>query len=275
MPEGHTIHRLAREHTALLAGQRLALSSPQGRFAAGAGVLDGHRLARVEPYGKHLFYRFDVDLRLHVHLGLYGSWRSGPLPPPPPRGAVRVRIVGESAYVELRGPTVCEVLTGAEQAAIKGRLGPDPLRTGARPAKAWERIRRSRAPIAGLLMDQSVIAGVGNVYRAELLYLHELDPFRPGNSLSEETFTALWADLRRRMLAGVRAGRIVTTRSTDRRRRRGPAAAEDSLYVYRRAGMACRRCGAPVRTEVLAGRHLYWCPLEQPPWPGSAAQPAG
>ena len=272
MPEGHTIHRLAREHTALLAGQRLALTSPQGRFAAGAELLDGHRLDRVEPYGKHLFYRFESDLRLHVHLGLYGSWQSGRLPPPAPRGAVRVRMVGESGYVELRGPTACEVLTGAEQAAIEARLGPDPLRRGARPGKAWTRIRRSRAPVAGLLMDQSVIAGIGNVYRAELLYLHRLDPFRPGNSLAEENFLGMWADLRRRMQAGVRSGRIVTTRPSDRSRRRGPPSREDSFYVYRRAGLACRSCGTPVRTEVLAGRNLYWCPVEQPPW---AARPDG
>ena len=271
MPEGHTIHRLARQHTALLAGQRLTLTSPQGRFAAGAEQLDTHRLDRVEPYGKHLFYRFDHDLRLHVHLGLYGSWQSGPLPPPPPRGAVRVRIVGESAYVELRGPTVCEVLSPAEQAFIEARLGPDPLRAGAKPDRAWARISRSRAPIAGLLMDQSVIAGTGNVYRAELLYLHGLDPFRPGRSLSAEQFGALWTDLRRRMQAGVRLGRIVTTRAEDRDRRRGPASREDSFYVYRRAGLACRRCGTPVLTEVLAGRNLYWCPTEQPPWaPGTA-----
>lgn len=266
MPEGHTIHRLAREHTELLGGQRLSLSSPQGRFAAGAAQLDGHRLERIEPYGKHLFYRFDSELRLHVHLGLYGSWQAGPLPPPAPRGAVRVRLVGESAYVELRGPTACEVLTAAEQALIEGRLGPDPLRVGARPGPARVRIRRSSAPIASLLMDQSVIAGIGNVYRAELLYLHRLDPFQPGRSLSEEQFAALWADLRRRMQAGVRAGRIVTTRPAERSRRSGPASREDSFYVYRRAGQPCRRCGAAVRTEVLGGRNLYWCPGEQLPW---------
>lgn len=268
MPEGHTIHRLAREHTELLAGQRLTLTSPQGRFAAGAARLDGHRLERIEPYGKHLFYRFEHDLRLHVHLGLYGAWRSGPLPPPEPRGAVRVRMVGESGYVELRGPTACEVMLPAEQAVIEARLGPDPLRTGSKPTSAWARIARSRAPIAALLMDQSVLAGVGNVYRSELLHLHRLDPYRPGRSLTEADFLALWTDLRRRMSAGVRAGRIVTTRPADRERRRGTASRADSFYVYRRADLACRGCGTPVRTEVLAGRNLYWCPTEQPPWVG-------
>lgn len=271
MPEGHTIHRLAREHTELLAGQRLTLSSPQGRFAAGAARLDGHRLERVEPYGKHLFYRFEHDLRLHVHLGLYGTWRSGWLPAPEPRGAVRVRLVGESAYAELRGPTACDVVTPAEQASIEARLGPDPLRTGSRPGPAWARIARSRAPLAALLMDQSVIAGVGNVYRAELLYLHRLDPYRPGRTLAEADFLTLWSDLRRRMQAGVRTGRIVTTRPADRSRRRGTALRADSFYVYRRAELPCRSCGGPVRMQVLAGRNLYWCPVEQPPWAGLPA----
>ncbi len=267
MPEGHTIHRLAREHTALLAGQPLTLSSPQGRFAAGAARLSGHRLERVEPYGKHLFYRFEHDLRLHVHLGLYGGFGSGPLPAPEPRGAVRVRMVGDSAYADLRGPTACDVVTPAEQVAIESRLGPDPLRSGARPDQAWSRIARSRAPIAGLLMDQSVIAGIGNVYRAELLYLHAMDPFRSGRSLATEEFLAIWTDLRRRMFAGVRAGRIVTTVAADRTRRRGPASRDDAFYVYRRAGLACRSCGAEIRSAQRAGRTLYWCPVEQPPWP--------
>ncbi|MGI8680792.1 MAG: Fpg/Nei family DNA glycosylase [Mycobacteriales bacterium] len=264
MPEGHTIHRLAREHHRLLAGRPVVATSPQGRFTDGAGRIDGRVLRRVEPYGKHLFYRFDEGEALHVHLGLYGTFSAGPLPAPVPRGALRLRLTGQDSYVDLRGPTACELLLPAERRAILTRLGPDPLRAGAQPEVVWERIRSSRVPIGALLLDQSVLAGVGNVYRAELLYRHGVAPRRLGRDLAAAEWAALWADLRSLMRAGVRAGRIVTTRPEHRARRRGPASREDSFYVYRRTGLPCRVCGTEVRTEPMAARNLYWCPTCQP-----------
>lgn len=264
MPEGHTIARLARDHTLLLTGRPLLVSSPQGRFAEGAAQLDGLVLERVSPYGKHLFYGFAGRHWLHVHLGLYGSMISGRLPAPPARGALRLRMTSDEAYVDLRGPTACELVTPAEKRAIEARLGPDPLRRGADPELAWRRISRSPTPIGALLMDQSVIAGVGNVFRAEVLFRHGLDPHRPGRALATEQWHALWVDLRRVMQAGVRAGRIVTTQPRHRDRRTGPATRADSFYVYRQAGLSCRICGTPVRTEVMVGRNLYWCPGCQP-----------
>lgn len=264
MPEGHTIHRLARRQLTLFGGQQLAVSSPQGRFAAGAARIDGLRLARIDAYGKHLFYRFEDDQRLHVHLGLYGKFADGDLPAPPERGALRLRLVGDRTWADLRGPTACELLTPAEQAGIEARLGPDPLRTGARPDAAWARISRSRAPIGALLMDQSVLAGVGNVYRAEILFLFGLSPFRPGRDVPADVFGQLWLELRRLMQAGVRSGRIVTTDPADRSRRRGPALAADAHYVYRRAGLPCRRCGSEVRSAPMVGRTVFWCPQDQP-----------
>src|SRR5262245_25453104 len=123
MPEGHTIHRLARMHQRLLRGHKVAVSSPQGRFTAGAALFDGQVLRRVEPYGKHLFYRFEgVADRLHVHLGLFGVFTAGPLPAPAPQGALRLRMTGGESFVDLRGPTACEVITPVEQRAILARL---------------------------------------------------------------------------------------------------------------------------------------------------------
>lgn len=264
MPEGHTIHRLAREHNRLLAGRAIGAASPQGRFADGAGRLDGRVLRRVEPYGKHLFYRFEGEESLHVHLGLYGTFAAGPLPAPAPRGALRLRLTGPDAYVDLRGPTACELLPPAERRAILARLGPDPLRPAAQPDAAWARIRSSRVPFGALLLDQSVLAGVGNVYRAEVLFRHGIGPHRPGRALGAAEWEALWLDLRTLMRAGVRVGRIVTTRREHRERRRGPASREDAFYVYRRAGEPCRVCGTEVRTEPMAARNLYWCPTCQP-----------
>ncbi len=264
MPEGHTIHRLARDHARLFRGRRVRASSPQGRFEAGAALLDGRALERLDPWGKHLLYGFEADLWLHVHLGLYGKWSSGPLPAPPPKGALRLRLEGGVAYADLRGPTACEIVTPPQVEALFARLGPDPLRRDADPEQAWARISRSRTGVGVLLMDQSVVAGVGNVYRAEALYRAGLSPYRPGREVGRATWDALWLDLVTLLRAGVRAGRIVTTRPEHRSRRSGRPTREDSHYVYRRAGLPCRVCGTPVQTAVMVARNLFWCPHCQP-----------
>jgi formamidopyrimidine-DNA glycosylase len=267
VPEGHTLHRLAREQTALFAGRTVHVTSPQGRFAAGAALLDGRPLDAVQAYGKHLFARFGADA-LHVHLGLYGTFTTGTGVPPAPRGALRMRWEadgpdGSGVWTDLRGPTACEVLAEPEVAGILARLGPDPLRPRADGGRAFRRIAASRTPVGALLMDQSVLAGVGNVYRAELLFRHRVSPFRPGRDVDADTWAAMWRDLTVLMRAGVRMGRIVTTLPEDRARRRGAVARTDAHYVYRRTGLPCRICGTEVRTEVMVGRNLYWCPVCQ------------
>jgi endonuclease-8 len=264
VPEGHTIHRLARDHTALLKDEPVSLSSPQGRFDAGAELLSGRRVERIDPYGKHLFYEFEDDLLLHIHLGLYGKWTTGFGPPPLPKGALRVRMVAGRAWMDLRGPTACEVYQPEDKAAVLARLGPDPLRKDADPERAWHRVSRSKVTVGQLLMDQAVVAGIGNVYRAELLFRAGLSPFVPGNAVSRPMWEGLWTDTSILMRAGVKAGRIVTTDLEDRDGRSGRVTRQDAHYVYRRAGQACRRCGTEVRTQVMAARNLFWCPTCQP-----------
>jgi endonuclease-8 len=146
---------------------------------------------------------------------------------------------------------------------VIARLGPDPLRKDADPERAWTRISRSKTAVGQLLMDQTVLAGIGNVYRAELLFRAGLSPFLPGHDVRRPAWDAVWADTRTLMRAGVKTGRIVTTTPEDREKRSGPASPEDAHYVYRRAGKPCRRCGTEVRTEVMAGRNLFWCPTCQ------------
>lgn len=263
MPEGHTIHRLARDQRPLFVGKKLRVSTIMERFAEQAALLDGRRLAAIDAYGKHLFYDFEDDVLLHVHLGLYGRVRSGTEPAPEPVGALRVRIETKGSWLDLRGPAACDLLSPEERDRILARLGADPLRADAEPERAYARIVKSRVSLAQLFMDQSVIAGVGNIYRAEILYRHKIDPFAPGNTLDRETFDALWPDLSRLMRAGVRAGRIVTTDPADRPKSGGRVARGASFYVYHRTGEPCRRCGAIVQSALVAGRTLYWCPREQ------------
>lgn len=271
MPEGHTVHRSARLLGELLHGEPVAASSPQGRFADSAERIDGQPLVAAEAYGKHLFLDFAQELTVHVHLGLYGKWTSGHTSPPLPKGALRLRLATSHGWADLRGPTACDLVTPPERAAIIARLGPDPLRSDADPERAWRRIVGSRAPVAGLLMDQSTLAGIGNVYRAEVLYRARLAPLRPGRDVGRPAWDAIWADLVTLLRSGVRAGRIITTRPADRERGSGRVRREDAHYVYRRTGLPCRVCGTPVRTQLLLTRNLFWCPSCQ----GDLSVPTG
>jgi len=265
VPEGHVIHRLARDHSALFRGQAVAASSPQGRFADGAALIDGRSLVQADAWGKHLFHDYGGGIVLHVHLGLYGSFRQGPGRPPVPRGAVRLLLSAESGWAELRGPTACAIVTAPERAALLLRLGPDPLRADAHVAAAKARIAKMHTPIAAALTDQSVIAGVGNAFRAELLFRHRIDPYLPSSDLPPEVFDEVWTDLVGLLRAGVKTGRIVTTLREHRTHPRGPVTPEDQYYVYRRAGEPCRVCGTRVVVAELANRNLFWCPSCQPP----------
>jgi endonuclease VIII len=261
VPEGHTLHRLALDVTHTFGGRVVSVTSPQGRFAESAAQLDQTRLIGATAHGKHLFCEFDGDRLLHIHLGLIGSLELGP--PTPPRGEVRVRIATEQAAADLRGPQLCTVRTPAEVALRLRELGPDPLRADANPDLAWLRISRATRPIAALLMDQTILSGVGNVYRAEVLFRNRINPHRPGNKLSRRSWLGIWTDLVELMPQGVLTKRIDTVRPEHTPEAMGRTPRKDDhggeVYVYRRAGLACLVCGSKIRTEVLAGRNLFWC----------------
>ncbi|MDZ4268301.1 MAG: zinc finger domain-containing protein [Mycobacterium sp.] len=263
MPEGHTLHRLARQHQRRFGRAPVVVSSPQGRFEEGAAAVSGRVLKKATAWGKHLFHHYEGGRVVHVHLGLYGTFTEAPVPLPLPVGQVRMRMLGAEFGTDLRGPTVCEVIDEPEIADVVAGLGPDPLRPDADPALAWRRISKSRRPIAALLMDQGVIAGVGNVYRSELLYRHRIDPFRPGTDISADEFDALWTDLVALMKVGVRRGKIVVVRPEHDHGPPSYRPGRPRTYVYRRASEPCRVCGTGIRTTALEGRNLFWCPTCQ------------
>ncbi|GAP61486.1 endonuclease 8 1 [Arthrobacter sp. Hiyo1] len=299
MPEGHSIHRLARQFQDVFAGHVLEVSSPQGRFTAGAALLDRHELLEATAHGKQLFLRFDHGVLLHVHLGLYGAWSFGGdesftgassigaprrigeresfspeaeqgagkggarsyAGPPEPVGAVRVRLISANGWADLRGATTCAAITDAEAAAVLARLGPDPLHN--RPDDRDEFVRRllrRKTAVGLLLMDQAIVAGIGNIYRAEVLFRQRVDPWTPGSSLGAETAGRLWDDTVAAMSDGVRDGRIVTTPSALWSGGNAGALDGEAHFVYKRHGQPCRRCGETVGLAEIGARKLYWCP---------------
>ncbi|MGO3648618.1 Fpg/Nei family DNA glycosylase [Agrococcus casei] len=318
MPEGHTIHRIARQFSANFVGRRASVTSPQGRFAVGAAELDGQQMTDARAVGKHLLLQFGGDW-LHVHLGIYGAWDfSGEIRsdaslylvggkasehtaagadgenedslhsigaprksrvrmgeretgaalttwPPEPVGQVRARILTETTLADLRGPTVCEVIDDDGVTALIQRLGPDPLAPFETHAQAQrrfvDRLRRSRQPVGQLLMDQSVVAGIGNIYRAEMLFRARMSPHRPGAKVTVEEAESLWRDWVRLLKIGVETGLMLTMSGL-----RGKAKQdaidnrEDRHWVYKREGLPCRVCGTAVSLETMQQRKLYWCP---------------
>ncbi len=268
MPEGHTLRRLANELSAAFLGSPVRVSSPQGRFTADAALIDGQPVLGADSAGKHLFVEFPGERYIHVHLGLIGKFDVLPGPAPAPVGQVRLRLQSETAYADLRGAILCNLIGREKHDQVIGALGADPLRPDADPMTAWKRISRSQRPIGDLLMDQAVLAGIGNVYRAEVLFRHRIDPLRPGNTLRVGQFRAMWADLVELMQEGVRTGRIDTVRPEHTPEAMGRPARQDDhggeVYVYRRTGQPCLVCETAVRTRELAGRNLFWCPRCQP-----------
>ena len=257
MPEGHVLHRLAREHEKALADAALTVSSPQGRARAAASELDGTTLHAVEAIGKHLFYR-SADAILHVHLGLFGRFRSYHADVPPPRPTTRLRIQARSTTIDLIGPTDCRIVDRDEEEKIRGRLGPDPLRADGRAEEFVRLLARRRIPVGAALLDQRVLAGVGNIFRAEALFVAAIDPLRSAASIPLADATALWETIRTLMRDGVRLGRIVTREPIEMGlRSRGSIRNADALYVYKR--QTCLRCGGTITSVDIGGRSLYWC----------------
>lgn len=267
MPEGHVTHRLARELVATFGTTPLRVTSPQGRFAESSALLDGGALAGADAVGKHLLIDFDPGT-VWVHLGLIGKFRFSDEFPAPNPGTLRLRLDDGATAADLRGPQWCRLITPAERAGVVANSGPDPIRPDADPDRAWARVSRSRKPVAAMLMDQAVFAGVGNIFRAEVLFRHGIDPMLPAEKLPRAVFDAVWADLVVLMRAAVGVGRIdtVADEHTPEAMGRDPRVDRHGgeVYVYRRADLPCLVCGTPVATAELAGRHLYWCRSCQP-----------
>jgi len=261
MPEGNTVLRLARAHNRDLAGRRVNVSAAQKTFAKEARGLDGRVFLRAEARGKHLFHHWRGGPIVHVHLGRFGDFYRREAPPPPSRPTVRMRLATRDAAWDLIGPPTCEIVTPEERTAILARLGPDPLSSKPDAERVFARLRRTDVPIAHALLDQRILAGVGNIFRAEALFVDGIHPLRPASSLTPAELERLWATVRRMMRRAVRRDRTSTLEPADTPPGPRPSGAR-SFYVYQED--VCLRCGGRIRSFPLSGRTMYACETCQP-----------
>jgi endonuclease VIII len=258
MPEGHTIHRAALDQRPMLVNQNVSVSSPQGRFEGGAREIDQQVCIAIEAFGKHLIYRFENGFNLHIHLGLFGRFRTSKQPAAEPRGAVRVRMLSATHVVDINGPNTCEVLDDANFSALTKRIGPDVLRDDADPDLAWKRISKSKATIGQLLMDQSVIAGIGNIYRSEILWRQKVHPEAPGNSIDRSTFERLWEDSVALLAIGVKNNAIITVDGVKKSRSKY----RERVNIFNKP--SCPTCHSDIRAFEIAKRRAFMCENCQP-----------
>ena len=260
MPEGNTIHRLARIHNRDFGGRRVRASSPQGRFAREAKRLDGRHFRRADAYGKHLFHYWSGGLVVHVHLGMAGWFYRYPRRVPDPKATVRLRLETPTVTTDLIGPPTCEIIPEFARRALLARLGPDPLRSDFDPDRAWAAVqRRPRRAIGDALLDQAVLSGVGNIYRNEALFLTGIHPLRPSGRVGAEEWESLWRTTRALMRRGVVQAEIRTLLAGEPPPHPlAGRASDDEFYVYQRE--MCRRCGTPIREFPLSARRMFACP---------------
>ena len=262
MPEGHTIHRLAKDLNKTIRPAPVIATSPQGRFADEASELDGRKLIRADAWGKHLFLDFEGAPLLHIHLGLIGKLRRKPVDADEV-GEIRLRLTGEEATWDLTGPMVCALIDDDDAARVTSKLGPDPLRRNADQAEFAARMKRKKLPVSAALLDQKVIAGIGNVFRTEFCYLAGIDPNTPANELTPEQVEELWDLATDQLKLGVRLNRIVTRDPSEVGVTPGRIPDDERLYVYKRDGLPCHRCGDEIRLAEIAKRKAWYCPTCQ------------
>jgi endonuclease VIII len=261
MPEGHLVHRHARDLADRLGSRSIDASSPQGRFAEGAAAVNGRVLAATEAFGKHLFLSFGDDAAaiVHVHLGRQGLWLWSDAPSSP-QASVRLRLAADHTTADLIAPLVCELGDPQLRDDVVSTVGPDPLRDDADAEAVRSAVRASRQAIGALLLDQSVLSGIGNVLRAELLNMVGVYPTIPGADVGDDAFDALWSTTGSVMRRARDEGRIIT--------RRPPGVPAETLgevegrFVYGR--QTCGRCGSALDRLEVAGRAINACPVCQP-----------
>lgn len=257
MPEGDSIRRLADTMDENFSGEEVMISTPRGAYPEIVERLSGRNLLEADAVGKNLFLKFPDDEWVHIHLGLFGKVRFGNTIIDNTGGVTTVKnaslpasrtdlqISTEKKSVSFSSLMRCDLINSEERKVVLERLGPDPLsrNMGEEEREAFiKNFSKSRKAVADALLDQSLVAGVGNILRAEILHNLGMYPFRRSDEFSEEELNQLWDEVVRMMKKSVKDGRI-------------------PIKIYRRGSSRrrCPDCGELVKKERFRGRTLHHC----------------
>ncbi|MEO6237428.1 MAG: DNA-formamidopyrimidine glycosylase family protein [Vicinamibacterales bacterium] len=274
MPEGDTIFKAARTLNRALAGKRVTRFEsvfPHLTRVQDDSAITGRTVESVRSSGKHLLMQFSGDVLLRTHMRMNGSWhiyRPGEAWQRP-RHAMRVIVATEDFVAVGFDIPVAEMLTSRDLVRHRElrRLGPDLLDDNFDADEAARRIHeRSSDQVADVLLNQRVLAGIGNVYKSEVLFFCGVSPFAPVSALTETEIQLLVTTARKFLRANVTGGMAAMTTYTGFRRTTGRSDPHERLWVYGRAGDPCRRCGSPIqiRAQGRDARLTYWCSTCQP-----------
>ncbi len=267
MPEGDTIFRAASHLRPVLQGRRIEAARCRDTLLDG-GSLAGRTVTAVEPRGKHLLVHLDNGFAVHTHLGMHGSWhvyRPGQVWYKPESRAGLVLETAENICVCFN-PKALELLSPdrLRRHSMLRRLGPDLLADSFDEAAVLGRFRiHDATPIGEAVMNQTIVCGIGNVYKSEILFLTKTNPFLVVRGLSDKEILTVVQQARQWMRRNLGTSRRQTRFAVDGGR----------MWVYARCGKPCFRCGQTIRVtrQGSLGRTTYWCPVCQPADPASGA----
>lgn len=251
MPEGDIVWYTARRLREALAGRVLTRSDFRVPRHATAD-LTGQTVTESVSRGKHLLIRTDAGLSVHTHLKMEGFWRITPVGAPPRDHRVRLLLANEEFQAAGYRLGVVDLLRTRDEHRVTGHLGPDLLGPDWDADEAVSRLRRDPGrPVAEALLDQTNLAGIGNLYKSEVLFLSGVSPFRPIGDVPD-------------LPAMVERARVLLDSNKDRIDQVTTGNGRAPSWVYGRRGRPCRRCGTRIETETQGERVTFWCPRCQP-----------
>lgn len=212
---------------------------------------------KADAKGKHLFVQWEQNGTLHIHLGLYGRVRRYRETDREARGQIRVRFTSDEVTTDFHGPNRCELLASEAATRKQAQLGEDPLRSDSEPRKFVAKLRTTRLPIGAVLLDQSVIAGLGNIYRSEVHFLCQIHPSRPSNEITEDEAILIWKSSCELLKIGLKYNRIIIPPVGGTRKSLGRSLKNERLQIDKKE--LCVRCSTKVESWNLAQRKVFAC----------------